>query len=59
MLVASAATPDWSPWTMGGLYVALVVLYEMSMLLARVTLRKRIAEQKRAELDEDDELATA
>jgi len=60
MLVASAATPDWSPWTMGGLYAALVVLYELSMLLARVTLRKRIAEQKRAELglDDDDELAT-
>jgi sec-independent protein translocase protein TatC len=50
MLVASAATPDWSPWTMGGLYVALVVLYEGSMLLARVTLRKRIAAQKRDEL---------
>ena len=29
MLVASAATPDWSPWTMGGLYVALVLLYEV------------------------------
>ena len=28
MLVASAATPDWSPYTMGGLFVALVVLYE-------------------------------
>jgi sec-independent protein translocase protein TatC len=55
MLVASAATPDWSPWTMGGLYVALVVLYETSMVLARVTLRKRIAAQKAGELvlDED------
>jgi sec-independent protein translocase protein TatC len=51
MFVASAATPDWSPWTMGGLFVALVALYELSMLLARVTLRKRIAEQKRAELE--------
>jgi sec-independent protein translocase protein TatC len=50
MVVASAATPDWSPWTMGGLFVALVGLYELSMLLARVTLRKRIAEQKAAEL---------
>jgi hypothetical protein len=29
-----------------------VVLYEGSMLLARVTLRKRIAAQKRAELAE-------
>ena len=50
MVVASAATPDWSPWTMGGLFVALVGLYEISMLLARVTLRKRIAAQKAAEL---------
>jgi sec-independent protein translocase protein TatC len=55
MLVASAATPDWSPWTMGGLYVALVVLYEISMLLARLTLRKRIAAQKAAELAEVEE----
>jgi sec-independent protein translocase protein TatC len=50
MFVASAATPDWSPWTMGGLFVALVILYEISMLLARFTLRKRIATQKAAEL---------
>jgi sec-independent protein translocase protein TatC len=55
MVVASAATPDWSPWTMGGLYVALVVLYEISMLLARVTLRKRIEAQKRAELALDED----
>jgi sec-independent protein translocase protein TatC len=55
MLVASAATPDWSPWTMGGLYVALVILYEVSMLLARVTLRKRIQAQKRAELALDED----
>ena len=55
MLVASAATPDWSPFTMGGLYLALVVLYELSMLLARVVLRKRIAAQRAAELAEDAE----
>ena len=63
MFVASAATPDWSPWTMGGLYVALVLLYEASMLLARVTLRKRIATQKAEELalfgDDDSEAVTA
>jgi sec-independent protein translocase protein TatC len=64
MFVASAATPDWSPWTMGGLFVALSVLYELSMLLARVTLRKRIAAQKAEELalygddsDDDDDAA--
>ena len=55
MVVASAATPDWSPATMGGLYAALVALYEVSMLLARVTLRKRIAAQRAAELAEDAE----
>ena len=63
MLVASAATPDWSPVTMGGLYLALVLLYEGSMLFARVVLRKRIAAQKREELalygdDESDDEAT-
>jgi len=50
MVVSSIATPDWSPWTMGGLFVALVGLYEISMLLARVVLRKRIAAQKAEEL---------
>ncbi len=63
MFVASAATPDWSPWTMGGLFVALAVLYEASMLLARVTLRKRIAAQKRKEIElygeDDDEVGVA
>ncbi len=64
MLVASAATPDWSPLTMGGLYLALVLLYEGSMLFARVTLRKRIAAQKAEELalwgdDESDAEADA
>lgn len=55
MVAAAAATPDWSPVTMLGLYLALVGLYEFSMLLARVTLRKRIAAQRAAELAEDAE----
>jgi sec-independent protein translocase protein TatC len=46
MLVASIATPDWSPVTMGGLFAALVLLYEGSMALARVVLARRIAQQK-------------
>ena len=49
LIVASIATPDWSPVTMGFLFGALVVLYEGSLLLARVVLRKRIAEQRAAE----------
>lgn len=46
MLVASIATPDWSPVTMGALFGALILLYEGSMALARVVLSRRIAEQK-------------
>lgn len=42
MIVASIATPDWSPVTMGALFGALVVLYEGSLLFARVLLSKRI-----------------
>lgn len=51
MVVASIATPDWSPVTMGALFGALVVLYEASLLFARVLLSKRIAAQR----DEADE----
>jgi sec-independent protein translocase protein TatC len=46
MVVASIATPDWSPVTMGALFGALVLLYEGSMALARVVLTRRIAQQK-------------
>ena len=52
MCVAAVATPDWSQVTMGALFLALVVLYEGSMLLARVVLNKRIAEQQRLEAAE-------
>ena len=52
MIVAAMATPDWSPVTMGALALALVLLYEGSMLLARAVLSKRIAEQQRLEAAE-------
>jgi sec-independent protein translocase protein TatC len=48
-IVAAVATPDWSPVTMGALGVALIILYEASLILARVVLSKRIAESKRRE----------
>ncbi len=54
MLVASAATPDWSPYTMGGLYVALVLLYEGSMLLARVDAPQAHRRAEARELAEDE-----
>ncbi len=47
--VAAMATPDWSPVTMGALAVALLALYEISLVLARIVLSKRIAEVQRRE----------
>jgi sec-independent protein translocase protein TatC len=52
MIIASVATPDWSPVTMGLLFGALMVLYEGSMALARVLLSKKIKAQQLAELEE-------
>ncbi len=46
IVVSASATPDWSPVTMLALFGALVALYEISMLLARVVLARRIARQK-------------
>ncbi len=45
-VVAAVATPDWSPVTMGLLGGSLIVLYEGSLLFARVAFRKRIREQQ-------------
>jgi len=48
-------TPDWSLITMGGLALALVVLFELSMLFARIVLRKRIKASRLGETDSGDE----
>jgi sec-independent protein translocase protein TatC len=48
-------TPDWSLITMGGLALSLVVLFEASMLFARIVLRKRIKAERRAEAGEEAE----
>ena len=44
-LFATLSTPDWSPVTMGSLFVAVVILYESTLLLARLVLNKRIRQQ--------------
>lgn len=46
MVVAAGATPDWSPVTMLALLGALIALYEVSMVFARLVLRRRIARRK-------------
>lgn len=50
-VVAAVATPDWSPWTMGGLAVSLLALYEGSLALARIAFAKRIREQAQLALE--------
>lgn len=46
VVVASVATPDWSPWTMGGLALSLIALYEVSLAVARIVFAKRIKQQR-------------
>ena len=45
-------TPDSSPVTMLLMFAALIVLYEVSLLVARIVLKKRIDKQQ-LELEED------
>jgi sec-independent protein translocase protein TatC len=54
-VIAAVATPDWSPVTMGALGLSLLLLYEGSLLLARVVFSKRIKEQRAAALVEAQE----
>lgn len=42
---ASMATPDWSPVTIGALFLCVMVLYEVTMALARVAFAGRIKAQ--------------
>ena len=42
---ASMATPDWSPITIGALFICVTVLYEVTMVCARVAFSSRIQKQ--------------
>lgn len=53
MVVSAMATPDASPITMLLMFAALLVLYEGSLLIARVVLRNRIKKQNE-ELDAEE-----
>lgn len=60
LLVFSAmVTPDASPVTMGLMFAAMVVLYELSLLAARVGLRKRIKRQEEVRKAEELEAQEA
>ncbi len=60
LLVFSAAvTPDASPVTMGLMFAAMVVLYELSLVAARIGLKSRIKRQKELEAIEAQEAEEA
>jgi sec-independent protein translocase protein TatC len=46
MVISAVVTPDASPVTMILMFAAMAALYEGSLLVSRIVLRKRIAEQK-------------
>jgi sec-independent protein translocase protein TatC len=54
LAMAAFGTPDWSPVTNLGLWGALIVLYEASMLLARVVLSRRLKVQNELEREEPE-----
>lgn len=58
MLVSAMVTPDASPITMLLMCAAMVGLYEMSLFIARIALRRRIQKQN-AELDTEEEQQAA
>lgn len=53
MVISAMATPDASPITMLLMFAALLVLYEGSLLIARIVLRNRIKKQTE-ELDAEE-----
>lgn len=53
LVLSAVVTPDASPVTMGILFAALLALYEISLLMARIVLAHKIKRQREAEEDED------
>lgn len=52
MVISAMATPDASPVTMLLMFAAMIGLYEVSLLIARVVLARRIKEQNK-EIEDD------
>lgn len=55
MVLCAIVTPDASPVTMLLMFAAMIALYELSLLLARVVLAKRIKRQNAELASEEDE----
>lgn len=62
MVFSATVTPDANPVTMLLMFAALIALYEVSLLIARIVLAKRIKKQQEEGTyyeDDDDEESTA
>ncbi len=57
MVFCAVITPDASPITMLLLFTALVVLYELSLLFARIVLAKKIKREQQEELELTGEIS--
>ena len=55
MVICAVVTPDASPVTMLLMFAAMIMLYEGSLLIARVVLRRRIKHQNEELAAEEDE----
>ncbi len=56
MVICAMVTPDASPVTMAFMFAAMLMLYEVSLLIARVALARRIKAQQIKEAEELKEL---
>ena len=59
LVFCAMVTPDASPVTMGLMFAALIVLYEVSLLLARIALGRRIKKQNEELAKEEGVAQTA
>lgn len=59
LIFSAMVTPDASPVTMGLMFAALVLLYEISLLVARIALRKRKKAQEERAVKEAEEAEEA
>ncbi len=55
MVICAVVTPDASPVTMLLMFAAMIMLYEGSLLIARVVLGRRIKRQNEELAKEEDE----
>ncbi len=52
LVMAAVVTPDASPVTMGIMFAALLALYELSLLIARIVLARKIKNRQKREREE-------